>query len=425
LANLDSAPSFTFEEIGPSNFSISAFGTDNTGNFIYWPSNQEGSPGFSYDKDPDNPEKAENLPDVVHHRIMACKLRKGKFSDPFVFAEVSHDMDTLEAIGSQKNEAMAFVSCDLREVKNGKADIWYTSLPNVKCANVIGVEAVSEIAYPGEPMILNLTVRNDGNTFLSGFTAHVVEKGSKKTVSEVKLVFSKDTLIESGYNPADANGALQNVEDDYSLAPGQTSVYQIKVDIPKDWNTGEKSVSVIAKDVVVSSSDSLKTQGLATQADDDASEYQYDDSDAIEYVVGTDESDFGDEGIPFDLFDVWYEDDLDEYVEGYDDEFIDAPIQDSDPGPHADAPDVNGPDDTVGDATKKNGSQAGSSVSNSGASSPKTGDPLGGMGGLLGVAAVAGAAMAAYSARRVANERAAAGEPISDSTQNKEDGDAE
>jgi hypothetical protein len=47
------------------------------------------------------------------------------------------------------------------------------------------------------------------------------------------------------------------------------------------------------------------------------------------------------------------------------------------------------------------------------------------MGGLLGVAAVAGAAMAAYSARRVANERAAAGEPISDSTQNKEDGDAE
>ena len=381
LVNPDNSPSLKFEEIGPSNFSTSAFGTDKTGHFIYWPACQEGSPGFSYEKAPDDPDKADSLPEAEHHRIMACKLRKGKFSDPFVFAEVSHDMDTLEVVGSQKNEAMAFVSCDLTEVKKGKADIWYTSLPNVKCANITGVEALSEIAYPGEPMLLNITVRNDGNTYLSGFTAKVREKSSSKSVAEVKLTFSKDTLIESGFNPAGENGALQNVEDDYSLAPGKTAVYQIKVNVPSSW-TGEKSVSVVAENLVLAQS--VGSQSLGAQADGEE-DYSFDDSDAVEYVVGSHEDDFGEEGIPFDLIDVWAEEDLDHYDEGYDDEFGDAEMTEI------------GED---GSATTKPTSANSNTTA-------KMGDSLGGMNGVLMAAAAAGAAMTAYSARRVANERAA------------------
>ncbi len=387
LVNPDSSPSLSFEEVGPSNFSTSAFGTDKTGHFIYWPACEEGSPGFSYENAADDPEKAESLPEVTHHRIMACKLRNGKFSDPFVFAEVAHDMDTLEVIGSQQNEAMAFVSCDLTEATKGKADIWYTSLPNVRCANITGVEALSEIAYPGEPMTLNLTVRNDGNTFLAGFTAKVRERSNAQTVAEVKVVF-KDAIIESGFNPADEKGKLQNVEDDFSLPPGKSSVYQIKVDVPSSW-TGEKSMSVVAEDTILAGSSSVGTQSLSAQADDD--DYSFDDSDAIEYLVGTSEDDYSDDGIPFDIIEVQYEDDLDDYDEGYDDEFGDAAVTGS--GGESESGNGSGSDSTTRSSTYRS-------------STAKTADPLGIASGVLAAAAAAGAAMTAYSARRIANERA-------------------
>jgi hypothetical protein len=378
-----SSPSFNWEEAGPAGFSISNFGTDATGNFIYWPATFEGSPGFSYEGTADNPENAPSLPEIERHNVMACKLRKGSFSDPFVFAEVNHDMDTLQVIGSQKSEAMAFISSDLRDVKKGKADIWYTSMPNAKCANVIGVEAVSEIVHPGEPATFDVTVRNDGNTYLSGFTAQLVEKGSRTSLADVKLTFSKDTLVESGYNPADDKGALLNVEDDYTLAPGKTSVYQIKFIIPGTWK-GEKSVSVLAKDAVVSpsGSGSLSTHSLSPQAEGD--DYSFDDSDAVEYLVGDSDGDFGDEGMPFDLVDARIEDNLDEYVEGYDDLLEDAPVEE----------------------LGENGeTQAATTKPAPAKTIPNMSDNNGPLTGLLGATAAAGAAMAAYSARRVANER--------------------
>ena len=396
-----SRPNFKWEEAGPDGFSISNFGTDSTGNFVYWPATYEGSPGYSYEGTGNKPENAASLPDIERHNVMACKLRKGRFSAPFVFAEVSHDMDTLQVIGSQASEAMAFISSDLRDAQKGKADIWYTSMPNAKCANVVGVEALSEIVHPGESATFDITVRNDGNTYLSGFTAQLVEKGSKKSLATMKLTFSKDALVESGYNPADSSGALLNVEDDYTLAPGKTSVYRLKFTIPSDW-TGEKSIGVLAKDAIVSSSGSVKKQGLGTQAEDDA--YDFDDSDAVEYLVGTDDGDFGEDGMPIDLVTVQAEDDLDEYVDGRSSAYADAPVEKKGSGGKSgdDKPSASTPAGGNAKSTSSGGSSSGGS--------PKTGDAFGPLAGLLGAAAVAGGALAAYSARRAANERAASEE---------------
>jgi len=71
----------------------------------------------------------------------------------------------------------------------------------------------------------------------------------------------------------------------------------------------------------------------------------------------------------------------------------------SDPTPTPSSSDPTGNPGAFGTAATKPASKAASTTT------PKTGDPLTGLGGLLSAAAVAGTAFAAYSARRVANEQ--------------------
>ena len=327
----------TYAEMGPNDFAISSFGLDSTGTILYYPTVREGSPGYKYET-PNGVSDitSKPLPEVNQHRIMACRMRNGKFSDPFVFAEVGYDMDNL-AIVNVGSDYIGFVSTDVVDAAQGKADLYYTALPFVKCANIIGCEAVSLFAYPGTEAVFDLTVRNDGNTFITGFTAQIMEKGGKPEGSK-KVVFSKDTLQESNYNPSE-NGKLKDVEDDYALAPGKTSVYRVSLAIPKSWS-GRKNVCVKSTDVViapvkVSSDSAVKTMSvLGTQADmgeagptnlsadagtsqgstgddgywvdgDTQETYGYDDAGAYEYVVGTNESDYDEEsGEPYDLLDM-------------------------------------------------------------------------------------------------------------------------
>ena len=386
-------PYLTYEECGPSSFSIAAFGTDTTGNFIYWPTTSEGTPGYDYSEAAQDSDKAKPLPDVKRYQVMSCKCRNDKFTNPFVFAEVEHDMDSLIVVGTSANDAMTFVSSELTDRKNGKADLWYTSMPNVKCANVIGVECLSGVGFPGEACDFNVTVRNDGNTFLAGFTAVLREKGSKDVADRAKVVPSKDNLVESCFNPKDDKGNLQNVEEDYALAPGASAVYHVRLTIPKGWG-GEKRVSITAEEAVVAP---VKTSGVKAMADD---MYDFDDSNAIEYIVGTDEGDYGEEGEPFSIVSIWYEDDLDNNADGYDYEIVDVPIAtvggESSSG---DGSKGSGSDGSKGNGSSSGGGNNGSSgvtASTTRMATPSTADLAL---GFLPLAA-AGAGILAYSRRR-------------------------
>ena len=420
-------PAYT--EIGPSNFAISSFGLDSSGTILYYPTVCEGSPGYTYETSNGTKDVASKpMPAVNQHRIMACRMRNGKFSDPFVFAEVDYDMDNL-ALANVASDSIGFVSTNVIDAENGKADLYYTALPFVKCANIIGCEAVSTFAYPGSEVIFDLTVRNDGNTYITGFTAQIMEKGGKPQGSK-KLVFSKDTLRESNYNPSQ-DGKLQDVEDDYALAPGKTSVYRISLTIPQSWS-GTKSVCVKSTDVVmapvnVASGSAVKTAPvLSTQADageadsadpsadsgnsqggvdsddgywvdgDSLETYGYDDAGAYEYVVGTNGSDYDDEdGEPYDLLNVEGENSF------FDDDDYDD--RDSSDGYDGDDGDY---DLALGEPKIVEIGRNTSTVPAPWRSTiPKTGDSLVPLTGLLGATTVAGAAMVAYSARRMANER--------------------
>ena len=371
-------PRFAFSEVGPKNFAITSFGVDESGNFLYYPAVREGVPGFRLDGSGNSTPKKE----VKEHDVMVCKLYGDTFSDPFVFCEVEYDMDTLVALCPQKSIAMSFLSTNLTDMKRGKGEIRYTAMPYVRCANVIGFQALSEYAFPGIPALFNVTIRNDGNVHLAGCTIRLHRQAHRDNSldTKTKLVFSKETLKESNFNPGQSDGTLKDVAPDYSLAPGKTSVYQLELMIPNNWN-GRTWASVTAEDFVTAkgSGGALSTQSegaLSIQAESD-------DDDGIEYVdyIVTDEY-YGEEDeltYPYDNVEVLYSEEV------LSSELNDAPVQ--------------GFEEPAGNKLAKSGGKE---------SLPKLSDSIGGASVAAMAAAGAGAALAAYSHRRVQNEKEAA-----------------
>ena len=371
-------PSLTYTDMGLANFNVNSFGLDSTGSVIFWPACSEDNAGYTYDAS--GKGTARKWTEV--HQIMGSRLRNGTFSDPFVYGEVTHDMHVMQVIDYLSSSTLTILSVDMKDALKGKADLWFTSIPLVKCANVIGCEAASSFAYPGEKALFYLTVRNDGNTYLSGFTAKLSEQG-KTAIGPAKLEFSKATLCESGYNPADG-GSLKNIEPDYALAPGKTSVYQVEITIPNDWKD-EKKVSVSAAAAVAA-----RAGGVKTQADGDVA-----DEDIEEYVVGTgdlgdqdydEELDTGKGKVPFDILHVWYDDSYDDDAE---EDYADAPMESDEDGPHEKGPSIK--------PTPVKPSPASPSSSRT---TPSTGDFAFPFGLAAAAAAAAGVGMAAYSKRR-------------------------
>jgi len=247
------------------------------------------------------------------------------------------------------------------------------------------------------PALFNVTIRNDGNVHLAGCSIRLHKRSNydngRDTVT--KLVFSKETLRESNFNTRQGDGTLRDVAPDYSLAPGKTSVYQVELMIPSDWN-GETWASVTAQDFVTAkgSGGALDTQsadGLSTQAADDTA--------YVDYVVADEYyEDDDDIAYPYDNVEVWYSD----KVTGS--ELVDAPVQ----GYESDGERGNDGKTTRDD---KGATASESKLANTGSkeAAPKTGDAAGGMGIAALAAAGAGAVLAAYSRRRMENEREAAG----------------
>ena len=464
FTGLDGAsPQPKFTEIGPKKFAIRSFGIDPTGTLLFYPTvrenlkkvnektkkEEETAGGYTYEVSKDGKLESKPVRGINDHRIMACRLRNGKFSDPFVFAEVNYDLDDLN-VANVSSDSVGFLSTDVVDAQKAHADMYYTTIPFVKCANVIGCEAISTFAYPNTEALFDLTVRNDGNTYISGFTAQLMEQGSKKVESTKKVTFSAETLTESNYNPSE-NGKLKDVEDDFALAPGKTAVYRVGLTIPAGWQ-GRKKVCVKAVDVVVApvaastSGSALKTAAvLSTQADGDGNDessvryldgdhlesYAYDDANAYEYVVGTNEDDYDAKyGEPYDVIDMpgsisFFEgddyddrfdyDDLEDNIDLVDDFEVDDnyDVQLFDPTIEVTDPDA-GPDggSSAGSGSDSGGNSGSSSSSKASstkaAAAPKTGDPFNALPGVFAVTAAAGAAMVAYSKRRTENERAKA-----------------
>ena len=268
----DKTPKLQVEPIGPSGFNVVNFAVRD--GFLFWPNTCDADEDRVWDAD-GNEDVKEREP---VYQIMSSRLRGDHFSDPFVVADLSNDTDMLSMLsvisvnGTAIMEALRTVYVDTGERGDSDmplyhaADIWYTAVPAVRCAMATACEAENPFVSPGGNIDFRVAVRNDGNTFLSGCTLKLCAYNDDTQAydyvsgAESTIAFSADTICESNYNQSDGQGGYTNVEPDYALAPGKTSVYAVTVTVPSDWPSGDKKVLFVATDGQIAPEDSFSAQ---------------------------------------------------------------------------------------------------------------------------------------------------------------------
>ncbi|MDO4403543.1 MAG: hypothetical protein Q4C09_00770 [Atopobiaceae bacterium] len=276
------APKLTFTPQGADDFGIRSFGV--WGDFIYWPEVRNGVPGHSYSEDSDS---LVEMPEVSECRIKAARLRGSHHSDDFILADLGyvsdedpgHLLDNIVSIGGN-NTALSVIASELTDKDKDLATIWYIAVPFVKTVTALSATAVVPFVSPGKVAGFYLALRNDGNTFLSACELAMYDKETmydetgalKPPVATCNLVFSKDTVCESAWNPKDENGDLKGLESDYALAPGKVSVYRAEIVIPESWASGRKEVIFVARNSTVVSG----MEGQAEGEEDIIVEYSVD-----------------------------------------------------------------------------------------------------------------------------------------------------
>ena len=252
--------------IGPEGFNIDNFGINNAGTFIFWPQTREPVEKRIYD---DN-DTYETINEGSLYQLMACRIHNGHFSEPFIAAELDHDLSSISIVASRDVlaplEVLSIEPKDTGVIDDygnpiyTACNVWYTAIPHLRVITAIGCLAPVPYVAPGGKILFHVAVRNDGNSYLSScevqMCVHEVtkdadgnitsEKATKVDGCLVRITFSESTLVESHYNPV-VDGAFQNVEPDFALAPGKCAIYKAFMTVPKDW-TGEKYVSFIAQE---------------------------------------------------------------------------------------------------------------------------------------------------------------------------------
>ena len=369
-------PKLSATVVGPKDFSMSSFGA--YGDFIYWPGTKSGVAEFKPNGADEADVQLEKAEPVNRSWLIGSRLRNGTFSEPFYLADLKREVDHVVSV-SEATDALDVVCCGLVDREHGKGNVFHVRIPFVRC--VTATEAAAEIPYvmPGHDANFFIVIRNDGNTFIGGCTVEMWNEGS--VAASASLAFSKDTIQESTYNPAAADGSgLEGVEPDWALAPGKTSIYKVTIKIPDTWEggydeNGERLVKTV-KFRACSPTTKVSTGGaVAAQAENIEEE-------GIEYSLP--ESLAPMEAVEVDVY-------------GYDDiDVKDAPMS----VVKAAAPAAASGGSTTGGAASSPATTGG--VTGRG-TVPSTGDSGGlGVGGTL--AAAAGAAMLAYERRRAKNE---------------------
>ena len=255
-----------FEDVGPEGLEVNSFGIDPTGTFVYFPQNRAGVGALDYDEEGEVAQTELN-----DNRIVAAKLHRGVFSDPFILVHCRHSIEHVAYLYSN-DAAIALITTSITDFATSVATIYITSVPAVACATVLGAVPSMPLVAAGDDLDFSLTIRNDGNLYLTGATVLFLDEAGDQVHSSY-LRFGQDTLQESMWNPsreysqesplaiapasaarsgeADSEQAigtqseagLLNVGVDYELGPGRKAVYKTALPVPADWD-GERTVSI-------------------------------------------------------------------------------------------------------------------------------------------------------------------------------------
>ncbi|MBR3316544.1 MAG: hypothetical protein IKG21_01820, partial [Atopobiaceae bacterium] len=269
--------SLQFSKIGPDDFGISSFGV--CGDFIYWPGTKDGVTGHTFDET--SSELAENEPENKKY-IMGARFRMGSFGNPFYLADLPHAADQMVSLDGTA-EALTVVTCGVKNLETNTADLHVVRIPFVRAVNAIRAFVSTPYVVAGKLATFYIAIRNDGNTYIGGCEVEMYEGSDKsKKLDSTSIAFDATTTQASEFNGEKEDGTLEDVEPDFALAPGKTSVYAVGFTIPESWKGGEdangnritKSVSFRALHPTTKSA----TAG-------DAVVSQADDEEGVEYHV--------------------------------------------------------------------------------------------------------------------------------------------
>lgn len=339
-------PKLAHEPTGLDDFGVREFAVNRTGTYIFWPQSHEGENAhvYGYNDDPDaqidDDDRMLDIvePDLPSYQLMACRINDMKFSDPFVAAEVEHDMLNAQLVITNKQKApieiLSKVDVDTYSTtdKSGEkvytaCDINFTSIPNLRCITATMCAAVNPFMMPGGSSYFDIMLRNDGNTFLRSCKVQMYEhkdvpdgvevltdengklyvnvNGAKVRVVEIseesidtitnevltttrnemvmevpgattEIIFGEKTIQESSYNPIE-NDRFVGVEPDWSLAPGKSSLYRAFVPIPEIWQEEATKLGITQRNVsfIAYAPKMVEGSGMAGQADDDLIYQEY------------------------------------------------------------------------------------------------------------------------------------------------------
>ena len=410
-----------FTQLADFDFNVKSFCIDSTGEFIYWAVGRNGVGEVDYDAQ-GNAKPVQ----VTDNRIMATKLYKGTYCDPYVLCNMRHPVDQMCTF-AHGSSTMSLLTVTIDDFANSLASLWYTEVPVCVCPTMLSSTLLTPLVSAGESAEFHVTIRNDGNVHITKATVALIGDDGQE-VSTANLEFSKDTLQASVYNPpaetaegkvmtigprfaggyslgkpraaetedasqkdilqtltlftaekayADEAGDLLNVEANYELAPGKTAVYAAKLPVPADWS-GTHQVSLKIKDVDYVGTAALEepflrgevgSRFLASSFVDELSDLQVSDELGADHDVNQD-----------------------------------APVtvrrKDNDDGGESDSSDDEGSSDDSSSSKQPSTASGNSNAKKT----TSTGDdiPIGPVTVVLGAAA---AGLAAYSARRQALER--------------------
>ena len=388
---------FVCSKIGLEGFGASSFCVDTYGDTIYWPVVHEGDPELVVDEKTGE----TSLTGITHdyYAIMASDFysstgylddAEGSFSDPYVFAEVNHRMDSLFlARRSQKsydrselrNSDVVFLSTSLTDREKLKADLYYTSMPSTRCLTVTSIYADALQIYPGQTLNVCFEVRNDGNEWIRTCVVDICNRDGS-VIKSAQVIFDKDSLVESIWNPRQEDGTLEGAEKyDYWLAPGRSAVYRTDFTIPKDWD-GEREIVVRINTMQLKENvRKVPAFEIDTQADEMT---------ALADATVTREA-------PIDYISILKEEPYDRLSCGIEDYQMD--YQDLNPAPIRIRAAKTGSDTKAGASTGTGAGTNTASGTGSRSAVPSTGDPSDAPSRLGLIAGAAGAGILAYSKR--------------------------
>ena len=269
--------------IGEGEFIADSFGIESTGTYVYYVAQRNGMDEYAFD-DKGNPTEVE----IRDNRIMACKLYKGSFGEPYTLAHLgSVPRENLVSMG-HLGAAVAFLSNAIGDFAFSSADLWYTVVPSVVAPTLLGATIRMPVVAAGDYAHFLVTIRNDGNVHLTGARADLLDKNGQ-VVSTGFIEFSSLTLQPSVWNPPAelqegvnvlaepapitksglaAGPQLLGTDSGYELPPGKTAVYNASLMIPEDWEGTYKvririgDVTWVGADGVSSDSAPIKLESL-------------------------------------------------------------------------------------------------------------------------------------------------------------------